>query len=155
MKLKLVIVGRDRSDPIVSAADEFVARIKRHLPIEVIQVKEEPLKSNAAIERVKQLEAERIEQRTKGDYVIALDQRGKALDSVAISKRLSEWMSSGPSAIAFAIGGPAGLDPEFTRRANERWSLSSLTLPHKIARLLLSEQLYRALTIIRGEPYHK
>ena len=156
MKLRLLIVGRDRNDPIVIAADEYVDRIRRYFPIEVVEVKEEPLRKGTPIERVKRAEAERIQRALRGgEHVVLLDQGGKQLTSEDVAKRLASFSRDGIGSIAFVVGGPVGLDPEFLRSANERWSLSKMTLPHRIARLILAEQLYRACTILRGEPYHK
>ena len=156
MKLRLIIVGRDRNDPIVIAADEYVERIRRYFPIEVVEVKEEPLRKGTPIDRVKRAEAERIQKVLRdGEHLVLLDEQGKQLSSEEVAKRLSSFSRDGIGSIAFVVGGPVGLDPEFLRSANERWSLSRMTLPHRIARLILAEQLYRACTILRGEPYHK
>lgn len=156
MKLRIVVVGRDKNEPILAAADEYVGRIKRYFPVEVVEVKEEPLKKSTPVNRVKRREAERIQKVVEGaSHVVALDERGKALDSRDVAGRLDALAQSGIGTVAFVVGGPAGLDADFLRSAQERWSLSKMTLPHRIARLILSEQLYRACTILRGEPYHK
>jgi 23S rRNA (pseudouridine1915-N3)-methyltransferase len=156
VKLRLIIVGRDRNDPIVQAADEYVERIRRYFPIEVVEVKEEPLRKGTPIDRVKRAEAERIQNALKeGEHLVLLDEHGKQHTSEEVAKRLSTFSRDGIGNIAFVVGGPVGLDPEFLRTAKEKWSLSKMTLPHRIARLILAEQLYRACTILRGEPYHK
>lgn len=156
MKLRIVVVGRDKNEPIVEAAGEYVGRIRRYFPIEVVEVKEEPLKKSTPVDRVKRREAERIERAVDtANHVVAMDERGKALDSEQVARRLDALAQSGIGTVAFVVGGPAGLDADFLRTANERWALSKMTLPHRIARLILSEQLYRACTILRGEPYHK
>lgn len=156
MKLRIIVVGRDRNDPIVQAAGEYVERIRRYFPIEVVEVKEEPLRKTTPHDRVKRAEAERIQKALReGEHLILLDERGKQLSSEEVAQRIDRLARDGISAVAFVIGGPVGLDPDFLRSAQERWSLSKMTLPHRLARLMLSEQLYRACTILRGEPYHK
>jgi 23S rRNA (pseudouridine1915-N3)-methyltransferase len=155
VKLRIIVVGRDRNDPIVSSADEYVERIRRYFPIEVVEVKEEPLKKNTPLGEVKRREAERIQKALReGEQVVLLDQNGKQLTSEEVAKRLDRARTGGIGGIAFVIGGPVGLDLELLG-ARELWSLSKMTLPHRIARLILAEQLYRACTILRGEPYHK
>ena len=89
------------------------------------------------------------------DLVVALDERGEAPTSEGLAARLREAERSGGRDLAFLVGGPGGLDPSLLADASWKLSLSRLTLPHQLARLVLVEQLYRALTILRGEPYHK
>lgn len=156
MKLKLVIVGRDKNDPLVEASMEYVGRVERYFPIEVVEVKEEPAKASTPVPRVRALEAERIRKVIGPDeLVVALDERGRQHDSVELSNKLVRWANEGHKCITFVIGGPNGHDPEFVQNARESWALSRLTLPHRLARLILAEQLYRACTIMRKEPYHK
>ena len=90
-----------------------------------------------------------------GEHVVALDEGGKSVSSVQVAARLDRWAMEGRGAVAFVIGGPNGLDREWLARVPERWSLSKMTLPHRLARLVLMEQIYRGCTINRGEPYHK
>jgi 23S rRNA (pseudouridine1915-N3)-methyltransferase len=85
--------------------------------------------------------------------VIALDVKGKSWSSRALAKELERWASRGKGVVAFVIGGADGLPAELMARADARWSLSALTFPHRLARVIVAEQLYRALTIMRGEPY--
>jgi 23S rRNA (pseudouridine1915-N3)-methyltransferase len=152
----MVVVGRDRRDPLVLVADEYLERIRHYFPIELVEVREEPAKASTPVERVRLLEAERLERAlAPGELVIALDERGASLGSVELAEKLGRWAREGLGSVALVIGGPNGLDPAWVARARERWSLSRLTLPHRMARLVLAEQLYRACTILRGEPYHK
>lgn len=156
MKLSLVIVGRDRGDPLIEAADVYLKRVERYLPVSLIQLKEEPLKKNSAVPVVQRAEAARIRGALKSVHTwVAMDERGRAMTSPEWAARLERWMVEGTQELGFVIGGPSGLDPALRREAGEVWALSKLTLPHRMARLLLSEQLYRAMTIIRNEPYHK
>ena len=156
MKFRFIVVGRHKNDPMVEASGEYLARIARYVPVELVEVKEASRGRAASVSRIRKLEVERVRAAlSRDDRVVALDERGRALSSVVLSERLETWMQAGPRSVAFVVGGPVGLDPDFLRAADERWSLSALTLPHRLARLVLMEQVYRGLTILRGEPYHK
>lgn len=156
MRVRLIVVGRDRGDPLVEAADAYLARIERFLSVEVHELKEVPLRKSVSAEQVMRAEAERIE-RALGphDRVIALDRQGRSLTSEELAARLERARDQALPGWSLVIGGPSGLHPRLLERAHERWSLSALTLPHRLARLVVSEQLYRACSILRGEPYHK
>ena len=161
MKIRIVVVGRDKNEPICAAADEYVARLKHYVPTELIEVREEPLRKGQSVQRVKQQEAERLLKAMgfnkavkKLEHTVVLDVQGRLLSSEAMAQRMGEYQQFG-NTMNFVIGGPSGLSSEFIGMASERWSLSKLTLPHRIARLVLAEQLYRSCTILRGEPYHK
>lgn len=122
----------------------------------MVELKEAPLRKNADPGRVMATEGERILAAVgSGERLVALDRTGRELDSSQVAQRLEAAMHDGVGALTFVIGGPLGLHPSVLSAARERWSLSRLTLPHRMARLLLSEQLYRGLSILRGEPYHK
>jgi 23S rRNA (pseudouridine1915-N3)-methyltransferase len=156
MKLRLIVVGRDRNEPICDQAAEYIGRIGRYYPAELVELKEEPAKASTPVDRVRKMEAERLRKAIgESDHLVALDEHGKELSSIDIARRIERYGNEGKQAVSFVIGGPNGLDPQFLREAKEIWSLSKMTLPHRIARLILAEQLYRACTIIRGEPYHK
>lgn len=156
VKIQIVVVGKDRGDPLVEAADAYVERLARYYPATVTELREEPAKSSTPIERVRAVEAERIQKALPKDaYLIALDETGKELRSTEIAERISRWALEARPQLSFVIGGPNGLDRALLASAKERWALSRLTLPHRLARLVLAEQLYRAATIIRGEPYHR
>lgn len=156
MRARILLVGRDKNDPLLEAADAYLDRARHTFPVEVVEVKEVPLKRTSSIEKVKSEEAARLRKALEpGERVIALDERGKHLTSVQVSERFDRWMQEGLRSVAFVIGGPSGLDPELVKQADERWALSAMTLPHRLARLVLAEQIYRAVSILRGEPYHK
>jgi 23S rRNA (pseudouridine1915-N3)-methyltransferase len=120
--------------------------------MEEVHIKAEPYrKSNA--ERVRRIESERIMQaHRKGDLLVVLDERGEALDTLGFSKLIDEGRQRG--SVAFAIGGPYGHDPALRKQAWKVVGLSSLVLNHDLARVVVYEQLYRALTILHGVPYH-
>ena len=84
-----------------------------------------------------------------------MDERGRQQTSASLAERVGRWVDDGMSTVSLFVGGPSGLHPKIIEEANERWALSTFTLPHRVARLILCEQMYRAFTILRGEPYHK
>ncbi len=156
MKLKIIVVGKDKQDPLLSAGDDYLGRLKHYLPTEHVFLKEEPLRKNSSVPKVKAAEATRIRAALgPNDYLICLDERGREFTSVQLAQKIDSYTQRGMSQVSLVIGGPSGLDPELMKSAQERWALSQMTLPHRFARLLLLEQLYRACTINRGEPYHK
>ena len=156
VKLRLIVVGRDRNDPLCQAADAYLARMERTFEIEVVELKEVPLRKSSSVDKVMADEAERIRKAlSPRDRTIVLDKSGRSFTSEGIAERLDWAMQGGLQSLAFVIGGPSGIHPSLISEADEKWSLSKLTLPHRLARLLLSEQLYRGLSILRNEPYHK
>ena len=140
MKLVVIAVGKMKDSWAQDGCEEYLRRIRRHLPVEIIEVKDD-----AAL-------GARIPDRHR---LVALDERGAEPTSEELARRLGGWMSSGLAGVTFLIGGADGLPAALVARADEKMALSRLTLPHRIARLVLAEQLYRALSIVRGEPYHR
>lgn len=131
---------------------EYLKRLKRYTPIEVEEIKGAKGESREAVRK----EGERLLARVReGSFLAALTERGTVFDSPGFSGWLEQMAVEGLSGITFVIGGAAGLDKSVVERADMRLSLSPMTLPHQLARLVLIEQIYRAFTIIRGEPYHK
>lgn len=153
MKVVLASVGRDRNDPLTPLVEDYAGRIRRWADVELVDVKEEPLRRTSSPAVVMAKEAERLRPKTVG-RVVAFDRLGKRHTSLEWSDRLGAWRE-GATSVTFVVGGPLGLDPAFLASADETWSLGPLTLPHRIARLVVAEQLYRAVSILRDEPYHK
>lgn len=155
MRLVVVAVGRVRGKLEPAVAD-YEARARRYWKLEVLEVEAGARGTNPGPERVRAAEAERILPKVpEGLALYALTREGRRLSSRALAKRLSDLaLESSPGAV-FVLGGAFGLDPRVLRRSTDRLSLSAMTLPHELARLVLAEQLYRAGTIVRGEPYHK
>ncbi len=144
----MLSVGRDRSGLFEPAAQEYAGRLAHYLPFELVEL---PASKHAGA-RAKEDEGERILSALKPrEALVALDERGKALSSA----ELAQWLSRQSQDLLFAVGGDEGLADAVRQKATLTLSLSKLTLPHRLARVLLVEQLYRALTIQRGEPYHK
>lgn len=155
MKIRIVAVGKDRSALFEPAVEEYLGRIRRIVPVEVTEVASSR-KGGAEAARARKEEGQALLARTKAsDWVIALDERGEHLDSEAFSRQIVQAAMNRGRDLAFLIGGAEGHAEEVLARAETRLSLSRMTLAHRLARLVLAEQIYRALTIARGEPYHK
>jgi 23S rRNA (pseudouridine1915-N3)-methyltransferase len=154
MALRLVAVGRVKQEAIRTACEEYAARIARYDALTIDEVKEARRPEREAAQARTQ-EGERLLKVLEGSpVVVALTRTGRAVSSAGLADRLREWRESARAA-TFVLGGTFGLSEEVLRRADWQMRLSDLTLPHDVARLVLLEQLYRAHTILRGEPYHK
>jgi 23S rRNA (pseudouridine1915-N3)-methyltransferase len=146
-------VGRDRSGLYRPALEEYARRLGRYARFEVVEVPE--ARRHAGTPRARDEEGEAILARLRdGERVVALDERGREPSSEELARRLGAWLAGGRD-LALVVGGADGLAEAVKARADESLSLSRLTLAHRLARLVLLEQLYRAFTILRGEPYHK
>jgi 23S rRNA (pseudouridine1915-N3)-methyltransferase len=159
MKIIVVAVGKNMPDWAQTAWDDYAKRFPFELKVEVKTVKTEPRHSknpgSKTLETIYAAERERIEAVIpKGTRIVALDERGSNLTTMALAGKLKNWQLEA-SDVALVIGGPDGLDPEFKKAAHERIRLSDLTLPHAFARVLLIEQLYRAWSINANHPYHR
>lgn len=154
MKLSIVAVGHKQPDWVLTGCQEYLKRMPRELPTGVIEVKPEPRGSKTR-EQLQAAEKGRILQ-AAGDGVrlVALDEKGSDLSTKKLAERLEAWMQDGRDTVLL-IGGADGLDAELKQRADEMIRLSSLTLPHGMARLLLCEQLYRAVSLLKNHPYHR
>jgi 23S rRNA (pseudouridine1915-N3)-methyltransferase len=154
LKLRILSVGKPREREITALHDMYARRIETlGIGYETAWVAEVKQGGRYSDEHVREREARSLtEQLPPKGTVIALDRRGRQIDSVALAQRLESWAS--PLA-TLVIGGPLGLHDRFLKDADWRWSLSPLTFPHELARVLVAEQLYRAATILRGLPYHK
>lgn len=139
---------------MADAAADYEARAAKLAKFDVVEVKDEPLDRGTSLE-IRQREAERILAATDGYRLIAFDLGGRALTSVELAARVTDWEEQAPQRTAFVIGGAEGLAPSVLERADASLSLGPLTLPHQLARVVAAEQLYRALTINRGLPYHR
>ena len=155
MKVLVVVVGKARG-PVADAVAEYERRAARYWRLEIAEVGAGGPGAGASPAAVRAAEAERLLARVPGDLeVVPLTRAGKGMSSRALARYLEGLAIRSSPGVAFLIGGAHGLDPSVLERARRELSLSTLTLPHEMARLFLVEQLYRAGTIIRGEPYHK
>lgn len=152
MKLTLLTVGRLR--PCYrEAADDYLLRLRRMAEIREVEVREAGRAGPPPVQRREEGRALRSALPAAA-VVVALDQRGEGWSSERLAQRLEAWRDGGRG-VAFVIGGAVGLDDDLLTSADHRWSLGALTLPHELARVVVAEQVYRAFTILRGEPYHK
>lgn len=155
MKVSLVVVGKV-STMLAAATSEYERRAARYWSFDAIEVKEEKARKGLSPEQVRTAEGERLLQRIPdGSEIVALTRDGKSWSSNQLAEYLNGLAVQGKAGAAFLIGGALGLSDEVIERANRTLSISPMTLTHELARLVFTEQLYRAGTIVRGEPYHK
>lgn len=138
MRFLILAVGKLKEREARAIADDYLARIRRYTKCDEIEVK---------------LASELAAAVPKDALVVALEVGGDAVSSSELAKRVERWSSTGKGVVAFVIGGADGIPKQLSQSASVRLSLSTLTLPHRLARVLLLEQLYRSLSILRGEPY--
>lgn len=159
MGVTILAVGRMKEKPYRMMADEYMKRLSRYGKFEEVELPDlpEPANTSPAIERqIREKEGEAILSRIRpGSHVIAMTIPGKQWDSPGLSRHLDELMTRGASDIVFVIGGSLGLSEQVIARAEEEMSMSKMTFPHQLARVMLMEQLYRAMKIRAGERYHK
>ena len=154
MKLLVVAVGQRMPDWAQTAWDDYAKRFPQELRVELKAVKTEP-RGSKTLETLYAAERARIEAAIpRGSRIVALDERGTALNTLALASKLKAWQLDSTD-VALVIGGPDGLEPAFRQAAHERIRLSDLTLPHAMVRVLLIEQLYRAWSVNAGHPYHR
>ncbi len=154
MKLSVLAVGHRQPAWVNEGCAEYLKRMPRELPASISEIKPEPRGSKTR-EQLLAAEKGRIrEALASGSRIVVLDEKGDDLTTLKLAKRLEVWMQDGRD-VALMIGGADGLDDEFKQQADDRLRLSSLTLPHGMARLLLCEQLYRAVTVLKNHPYHR
>ncbi|QJR13375.1 23S rRNA (pseudouridine(1915)-N(3))-methyltransferase RlmH [Usitatibacter palustris] len=155
MRLAIIAVGHKMPGWIQEGFNEYTRRMPPELRVELTELKPDDRGSGKTVEKAKALEGERILAAVPdGATLIALDERGRSVTTQGLSVMLSEWMRDG-TAPAFVIGGADGLSEAVKERANKLISLSVMTLPHALARVLLAEQLYRAWSILAKHPYHR
>jgi 23S rRNA (pseudouridine1915-N3)-methyltransferase len=153
VKLRVVAVGKDRSGLYAPAVEEYARRLGRYVRFELVEVPE--ARRHAGTPRARDEEGEALLARIgERERLVALDERGAEETSLAFARRVERWLARGQD-VALLIGGSDGLAEAVKARAAETVALSRMTLAHRLARLVLVEQLYRAFTIARGEPYHR
>jgi len=155
VRLTVTVVGKPRHKSLGAAIEDYEARAARYWPLEIHEVKEEPARGGVGEAIVRQREGDRLRARVPaGSRLVACSGEGDRYTSEEFAEWLGAERDAGRS-VAFAIGGAYGLSPELLGDATATISLAPWTLPHELARLVLAEQLYRAGSILRGEPYHK
>lgn len=154
MKLGVLAVGHKLPDWVAKGCAEYIKRMPRELPLSVVEIKPEP-RSSKTREQLLAAEKTRLLAALQGyARIVVLDERGADLTTLKLAQRLEDWMREGGDT-AFIIGGADGIDEELKQQAKDMIRLSSLTLPHAMARLVLCEQLYRAVSVIKNHPYHR
>jgi len=155
MKLSLWTIGKAHESYVKEGIEEFTKRISKYFTVEWLII---PTPKNAGVlpeSDLRKKEAEIILQNLKpDDFLVALDEKGKSLASENLSNFLAQQAMDSTKNTVFLIGGAYGLDETILQKAKMKWSLSSLTFPHQLVRLILAEQIYRACTILRNEKYH-
>ncbi len=155
MRIQLIGVGTKMPNWVVQGYHEYQKRLPASLSLELVEVPLTVRGKNADVGRMIQKEGQAMLNAIgKQDRVVALDLKGKPWSTEQLSEQLADWQMSGQN-LSLLIGGPEGLSPECRQRADQLWSLSPLTLPHPMVRILVAEQLYRAWSLLQGHPYHK
>lgn len=155
MKIALLMVGKTTESYYIQAIDEYVGRLKHYISFELEVIPELKNTKSLQPEQQKEREGELIKKSLKpGDYIVLLDEKGKEFTSVGFSNYIEKKQHTVSKRLVFVIGGPYGFSNDIYELSNEKISLSKMTFSHQMIRLLFVEQLYRAMTILNGEPYH-
>jgi len=155
MKIRLLLIGKTEEDFLKAGIREYETRIKRYVIFELTEIPAIKNASNLSQQEQNHRESEMISKYIQtGDILVLLDERGKEMRSVEFASFLNRQFISGNKNLLFAVGGPFGFDESLKKKASFILSLSQMTFSHQMIRLFFTEQLYRALTILRGESYH-
>jgi len=155
MRIHLIAVGKKMPEWVNSGFSEFSKRMPPELQINLIEITPSVRNKTTPIEKNIKEEGERIQSAIPSNSrLIVLDEKGKNFSSVDLSKKMESWLPMGQD-ISIVIGGADGVDNVIKQQAVEKWSLSSLTLPHALVRVVVAEQLYRGWSILKGHPYHR
>jgi len=155
MKIKLLLIGKTDEEYLKQGIDKYISRLKHYINFELVVIPDIKKTKNLSIQQQKQKEGEYLlNQISSGDFVILLDEKGKDYTSVGFSKLLQKHLNSGIKNLVFIVGGPYGFSDEVYQKSNQKISLSKMTFSHQMVRLIFTEQLYRSMTILKGEPYH-
>jgi len=155
MKIRLLTVGTKMPGWVQAGIEEYEKRCSRYLGFALVEVPMAKRAKTASIEQCVQKESDELLARVQpDDFVVALEVTGKTFTTEVLADRIDQFRAEGKN-LSLLVGGPDGLGSECRQRANECWSLSALTLPHPLVRILVVEQLYRAASILQGHPYHR
>ena len=155
MKILLLVIGKTDEDYLITGIKKYVGRLGHYVSFEMKEIPDIRNRKTLSEEQQKKSESFLLlSQFQSGDYVVLLDENGKQFTSVGFSENIEKLMASGNKRIVFVIGGPYGFSQEVYAKANAKMSLSPMTFSHQMVRLIFVEQLYRAFTILKGEPYH-
>ena len=155
MKIKFICIGKTGKDFLQNGEKEYLDRLKHYLPVERIEIPDLKNVKNLSVDQIKVQEGkEIISKLDAGDILILLDENGKEFGSVQFAEFLQHRFNKGGKTLTFIVGGAYGFSSEVYDRSQFKISLSRMTFSHQMVRMIFFEQLYRAMTIIRGEPYH-
>jgi 23S rRNA (pseudouridine1915-N3)-methyltransferase len=154
LKLRIVALAHKLPAWVAAACDDYVRRLPRDFALDICEIRPEARHGGKRVGQILAAEGERIASATRGYHVVALDERGETWTTTRLARALARWQDEG-LAVAFVIGSADGLSPAVKRDADAVVALSALTLPHGLARVVLAEQLYRAISMLRGHPYHR
>ncbi|MCI7033662.1 MAG: 23S rRNA (pseudouridine(1915)-N(3))-methyltransferase RlmH [Bacteroidales bacterium] len=155
MKIELAVIGKTSIGYLKQGIDEYIKRLKHYVPFEIKYIDDIKNTKNISEDQQKRTEGAKIlSLLDKSDFVVLLDEHGKEYTSIQYSSYIQKRMLSGVKKVVFVIGGPYGFSQEVYDRANDKISFSKMTFNHEMIRLIFTEQLYRAYTIINHEPYH-
>lgn len=155
MKIRLLAVGSRMPAWVEAGVEEYRKRLPREMPFEIVEIAAGARGKNADVARAIQAEGDRMLEKLRDqEHIVALEVEGAFWSTEQLAERLGIWRQEGQD-IALVVGGPEGLDPRVVARARQSWSLSALTLPHPLVRVVLAEQFYRAWSLLSGHPYHR
>jgi 23S rRNA (pseudouridine1915-N3)-methyltransferase len=155
MKCDVLALGHKMPKWCLLGCDEYLTRLQRFMKCSLIEIPIATRHKTGLVEQYKEEEGTKILQKiSPHDHFVALDVAGQSWSTLKLSEHLSNWQQQGKN-LVFAIGGPDGLSDACLKRANQRWSLSALTFPHAMVRVILLEQLYRAASVLVNHPYHR
>ena len=155
MKVTFLVVGRTIDKHLTTLINDYAERVKHYVPFEMVVVPELKNTKTLSAEQQKERESELLQKQLRpGDYIVLLDEGGREFRSMEFAAYLEKKQAQAARRLVFIVGGPYGFAPAVYALANEKVSLSKMTFSHQMVRLFFVEQLYRAMTILRGEPYH-
>lgn len=155
MKVRLLTLGHKMPEWVEAAFNTYNQRLPQHLKLDLVEINAINRQKNLSTAQIKALEAEALSKHMDAsDYTVALDEKGKAVSTQDWAKALDDWQMMGQN-INIIIGGADGLDHSIKQQANQLWSLSRMTFPHQLVRVIIAEQLYRAHSLLTNHPYHR
>ncbi|PTQ90399.1 23S rRNA (pseudouridine(1915)-N(3))-methyltransferase RlmH [Agitococcus lubricus] len=155
MKIRLLAVGQKMPDWVTTAYVDYAKRLTDDVRLELVEIPAAKRSKNSEVDKMKQQEGDALLAAIHpNERVIALEVGGKEYSTPQLSQQMDNWLQSGQH-VCLLVGGPDGLSSAVLKRADSLWSLSPLTLPHPLVRVIVAEQLYRAWTLLKGHPYHR
>lgn len=154
MEIRLICVGRRMPEWMASGYAEYARRMPRQLPLRLKELEPSRARQAGDADRARSEESVALLAAARGCRTVALDEQGRGMTTRGFADALSEWMMDGRD-VAFLVGGADGLDRECRRASEQVWSLSGLTFPHQLVRVIVAEQVYRAWTLLNHHPYHR